>query len=53
MLESISGLDSYKRSMLSQSDFVYVEGDTAVSKFWEVDRIVNKRKDRYLLRWKG
>ena len=52
MLEPISGSDSYKRFMSSQSDFVYVEDDTAISKFWEVDRIVNKRKDRYLLRWK-
>lgn len=47
------GPDPYERPLPEQPDSVHVEGDTATSKSWEVDRLVDKRGDRYLLRWKG
>ena len=47
------GPDPYERPMPEQPDSVYVEGDTNTHKSWEVERIVDKQGDRYLVRWKG
>ena len=54
MLEPMpSGSDPYERPVPDQPDAIHVEGDTATQKSWEVERIVDKRGDRYLVRWKG
>ena len=54
---SSSSVDSFKRSRSDHSDFVFVDGDTANVKFFELSRIINKRmiKKRgieYLVEWK-
>ena len=46
-------LDLYKRPMAEQPESVYVEGDTNTRKSWEVERVIDKEGDRYLVRWKG
>ena len=54
MLESASASDTnlFKRPVSEQPNFVHIEGDTDAYKSWEVDRIVDKQGDRYLIRWK-
>ena len=47
------GSDPYERPVPDQPASVHVEGDTSTHKSWEVDRIIDKRGDRYLIRWKG
>ena len=47
------GSDPYERPVPAHPDSIHVEGDTATHKSWEVERIVDRRGDRYLLRWKG
>ena len=54
MLEpSPEGSDPFQRPAPSQPDSIYVEGDTEAHKSWEVERIIDKNGDRYLVRWKG
>ena len=54
MLEPMpTGSDLYERPVPDQPDSIYVEGDTAIQKSWEVEDIVGKEGDRYLIRWKG
>ena len=45
--------DLYERPIPDQPASIHVKGDTATHKSWEVNRLVNKRGDRYLVRWKG
>ena len=49
----IPGSDPFGRPTPEQPDAVYVEGDTEAQKSWEVERIVGKQGNRYLVRWKG
>ena len=53
MLEPMPGSDLYERPVPDQPDSIHVEGDTATQKLWEVENIVGKEGDRYLVRWKG
>ena len=54
MLEPMpSGPDPYGRPVPDQPGSIHVEGDTATHKSWAVERIVDKRGDSYLVRWKG
>ena len=39
----VPGSDPYNRSPLTHPDSIYVEGDTDVSKSFELERILNKR----------
>ena len=48
-----SGEDPFNRPVPEQPDSVYVEGDTETNKSWEVERIVDKQGEKYLVRWKG
>ena len=50
--------DPFRRPRPEQSDSIYVEGDTATSKSWEIERIIDKKitkggRVRYLIRWTG
>jgi hypothetical protein len=57
-IESISNsaLNSFRRSRLIESEFVQIEDDIDTVKFFEIERLINKRittRDvKYLLRWK-
>ena len=42
-LVPVLGLDSYNRFSLIHPDSIYIEGDTNVSKSFELKRILNKR----------
>jgi hypothetical protein len=52
--------DSYKRRRLDHLDFVFVKEDIETNKFYEIERILNKRTrqyekikvNQYLIRWK-
>ena len=48
-----SGEDPFDRPVPEQPDSVYVEGDTDTNRSWEVERIMDKQGDKYLVRWKG
>lgn len=60
-LEPWPGIDSFDRPLSQKPDSVFVEGDTDEYKFYEIDRLLNKRVRRrgkgystdYLLRWQG
>ena len=50
--------NSFNRSRLDQSNFVYVDDDTANVKFFELFKIINKRQIKiknteYFVQWKG
>ena len=47
------GSDPYERPVPEQPDSVFVEGDTDTQKSWEVERVLDKKDNRYLIRWKG
>ena len=53
MLEPMPGPDPYERPVPEEPDSVYVEGDTDAYKSWEVEKVLDKEGDRYLVRWKG
>ena len=42
-----------KRPVPDHPDSIHVKGDIETHRSWVVDRIVDKRGDRYLIRWKG
>ncbi len=52
--------DSYKRSRSNHFDFVFVERNTSIEKFYEIEQILVKRVrqyekinvNQYLIRWK-
>ena len=47
------GSDLYEHPTPDHLDSVYVEGNTEVNKSWEVERIISKNSNYYLVRWKG
>ena len=58
-LESISAFsdDSFSRSRSNHSDFVFVESDIERVRFYEIDKLIDKRQTKrrnseYLMRWK-
>ena len=48
-----SGEDPFGRPVPEQPDSVYVEGDTNTNRSWEIERIMDKQGDKYLVPWKG
>ena len=55
---SISHDDSFHRFKSNHFDFVYVENDIFIVKFFEIERFINKwktikRESKYLIRWKS
>ena len=46
----LPGSDPFNRPVPEQPDSVQVEGD---KEHWEIEKIVDKEGDRYLVRWKG
>ena len=45
--------DPFQRPVSEHPDSIYVEGDTESHKSWEVERIIRKIGNKYLIRWKG
>lgn len=46
------GSDPFNRPIPDQPDSLYVEGDTDKHRSWEVERIIDRQGDRYLVRWR-